>query len=121
MVIEESFVRLYAHDFVQMAWRSEIGQLVQEPLRRRMDDLRRHADLMQVRKGADHLAAVIARLRDEAERFNPRMLQKYADPAGAQKRHRTFLLDVAEQLSAPPTAEASPMSLPVTRRGHQGA
>ena len=115
-MIEESFVRMYAHDFVQLAWRSEIGQLVQEPLRRRMDDLRRHSDLMLVRKGADHLAAVIARLRDEAERFNPRMLQKNTDPVGAQKRHRTFLLDVAEQLSAPPMVAASALSLPVIPR-----
>ncbi|RZJ31483.1 MAG: hypothetical protein EON85_03235 [Brevundimonas sp.] len=115
-MIEESFVRLYAHDFVQLAWRSEIGQPVIEPLRRRMDDLRRHSDLMLIRKGADHLTAVIARLRDEAERFNPRMVQKGIDPLDAQKRHRIFLLDVAEQLSAAPMAEDSTMSLPAIRR-----
>jgi hypothetical protein len=99
-MIEENFVRLYARDFVQLAWRSEIGQGVEEPLQRRMAELRRHSDLMRIRKGADHLVAVIARLRDEAERFNPRLLQKGVDPVDAGKRHRTFLLDVVKQLSA---------------------
>lgn len=114
-MIEESFVRLYAHDFVQLAWRNEIGQATQEPLRRRMDELRRHSDLMKVRKGADHLAAVISRLRDEAERFNPRMVQKGGDPVEAGKRHRIFLLDVAEHLSTPPTVADASMALPAIK------
>lgn len=111
-LIEENFVRLYARDFVQLAWRSEIGQGVEEPLRRRMDEVRRHSDLMRIRKGADHLVAVIARLRDEADRFNPRMVQKGVDPIDAGKRHRVFLLDVVERLSAEPVDQDTSMALP---------
>jgi hypothetical protein len=114
-MIEENFVRLYAKDFVQLAWRSEIGQGVEEPLQRRMAEVRRHSDLMQIRKGADHLVAVIARLRDEADRFNPRMVQKGVDPVDAGKRHRTFLLDVVERLSAAPVAEDASMALPAIK------
>jgi hypothetical protein len=116
-MIEESFVRLYAHDFVQLAWRRELGQAVEEPLRRRIAEVRSHSTLMQTRKGADHLAAVIGRLREEAERFNPRTVQKGADPREAEARHRVFLLNVADRLlEAPPMAEAASMLRPVRRR-----
>ena len=111
-MVEENFVRLYARDFVQLAWRSEIGQGVEDSLQRRMTEVRRHSDLMQLRKGADHLVAVIARLRDEAERFNPRLLQKGVDPVDAGKRHRAFLLNVVERLSSAPMAEESSIALP---------
>ncbi len=73
--------------------------------------MRRHSDLMRIRKGADHLVVVIARLRDEAERFNPRLLQKGVDPVDAGKRHRTFLLDVVKQLSAEPVDQDTSLAL----------
>lgn len=118
-MIEENFVRLYARDFVQLAWRSEIGQGVEEPLQRRMTEVRRHSDLMQVRKGADHLVAVIDRLRLEAERYDPRLLQKGVDPVDAGKRHKTFLLNVIERLSAAPAVEETSMALPAIKARRQ--
>lgn len=114
-MIEENFVRLYAHDFVQLAWRREVGQGVEEALERRIVELRRHSDLMRIRKGADHMVAVIARLKAEAEQFNPRVVRKDVDPVAARKRHREFLLDVAERLSTPPPVEDSSMALPMIK------
>ena len=98
-----------------MAWRSEIGQGVEDALQRRIAELRRHSDLMRIRKGADHLVPVIARVREEAERFNPRMVQKGVDPVEAGKRHRVFLLDVAERLSTAPVVEDESMALPAIK------
>ena len=118
-MVEENFVRLYARDFVQLAWRSEIGQVVEDSLQRRMTEVRRHSDLMQLRKGADHLVAVIDRLRLEAERYDPRLLQKGVDPVDAGKRHRTFLLNVIERLSAKPVVEEPSMALPAIKARRQ--
>lgn len=100
-MIEESFVRLYAHDFVQFAGRSELGQDVDEALVRRVREARSHAVLMDRHKGSDHLAALIVRLRDEAGRFVGRPMLKDADPVAAAGRHKRFLTDVADVLSEP--------------------
>ncbi|RZJ39504.1 MAG: hypothetical protein EON87_19810 [Brevundimonas sp.] len=89
-MIEESFVRLYAHDFVQFAGRSELGQDVDEALTRRVREARSHAVLMDRHKGSDHLAALIERVRDEAGRFVGRPMLKDTDPAAAAGRHKRF-------------------------------
>jgi hypothetical protein len=100
-MIEESFVRLYAHDFVQMAVKSELGQDVSAPLLRRLGEARSHAALMDARKGAGHLPALITRLRDEACRFDGRTMLKGADPRQAALRRLGFLCAVADTLSTP--------------------
>ncbi|KQS54377.1 hypothetical protein ASG17_12130 [Brevundimonas sp. Leaf363] len=100
-MIEESFVRLYAHDFVQFAGRSELGQDVDEALTRRVREARSHAVLMDRHKGSDHLAALIERVRDEAGRFVGRPMLKDTDPAAAAGRHKRFLVDIADVLSEP--------------------
>ena len=100
-MIEESFVRLYAHDFVQFAGRSELGQDVDDALTRRLREARSHAVLMDRHKGSDHLAALIVRLRDEAGRFVGRPMLKDTDPVAAAERHKRFLLDIADVLSEP--------------------
>ena len=105
-MIEESFVRLYAHDFVQFAGRSELGQDVDEALTRRLREARSHAVLMDRHKGSDHLAALIVRLRDEAGRFVGRPMLKDADPVAAADRHKRFLIDIADVLSEPEGAIA---------------
>jgi len=100
-MIEEAFVRMYAHDFVQFAGRAELGQDVEPGVARRMSEARSHAVLMDARKGADHLASLVSRLRDEAAHFSGRMMLKGTDPEAAARRHRQFLDGVADSLSRP--------------------
>lgn len=100
-MIEEAFIRLYAHDFVQFAGRAERGQEVDAGVDKRMADARSHAVLMDARKGSDHLASLISRLREEATHFNGRVMLKGADPDAAALRHRQFLDRVADRLSRP--------------------
>ena len=61
---------------------------------------------MDARKGSDHLAALVARLHDEALRSVGRPMLKGADPIQAAKRHRLFLARVADLLSHPADGEA---------------
>jgi plasmid stabilization system protein ParE len=100
-MIEESFVRMYAHDFKQLAGRSELGQDVDDALTRRLCEARAHAVLMDQRKGSDHLAALVGRLRDEAGRFVGRPMLKDADPVAAAVRHQRFLTEIADVLAEP--------------------
>lgn len=97
-MIEDSFIRLYAHDFSQMAGRAEMGQDVDQALSRRLREAEAHAEIMDQRKGEGHLAALVARLRDEADTFNSRVMRLGADPQEAAERRRDFLTDVAETL-----------------------
>ncbi|WP_312205392.1 hypothetical protein [Brevundimonas sp.] len=105
-MIEESFVRLYAHDFIQMAVKSELGQDVDAALQRRLAEARSHAALMDARKGSAHLTALIERIRDEAPRFDGRAMLRGADPSMAAKRRHRFL-KVADALVRPMTKPSS--------------
>ena len=109
-MIEESFVRLYAHDFVQMAVRSELGQDVQAGLQRRLTEARSHAALMDTRKGGGHLAALVVRLRDEAVRFDGRSYLRGVDPRAAAGRRLIFLSGVADRLADAETPQAPRLS-----------
>lgn len=117
-MIEESFVRLYAHDFVQMARKSELGQDVDAMLQRRLTEVRHHADLMDARKGPGHLAVLASRIRDEAHRFDGRTMLHGADPRHAAQRHLRFLSSVADSLGTPSVAPSS--SLPQTSKRRRG-
>lgn len=108
-MIVENFIRLYAHDFSQMAGRAEMGQDVDEALARRVRDADNHAQVMDQRKGKGHLTALVARIREEAALFNGRVMRHGADPAEAAERRQVFLSDVAdtlEQLRAARAADA---------------
>lgn len=98
-MIEESFLRMYASDFVAMAARAEQGTDVGDALHKRVGECRSHAELMDRRKGEGHLAALVDRLGEESVRFSGRGLPRGDDPAPAAERHRRFLLTVAERLS----------------------
>ncbi len=100
-MIEESFVRLHSHDFVQMAVKSELGQDVDVPLKRRLTDARSHAALMDARKGVGHLSALVVRLREEAVRFDGRTMLQGSDPRLAAQRRLGFLSAVADALVEP--------------------
>lgn len=100
-MIEEAFLRMYATDFVHLAARAEQGQDVGDALRRRISETRVHAALMDRRKAAGHLEALVDRLQEEAGRFSGRGLPRGDDPAPAFARHRAFLSDVAARLSEP--------------------
>lgn len=101
-MIEDSFTRLYAHDFSQMAGRAEMGQDVDDALARRIRDASAHARIMDDRKGPGHLAALAARVRDDALLFNTRVLRMGGDPEEAAERRRILLNAVADRLVAPP-------------------
>lgn len=115
-MIEESFIRLYAHDFVQFAGRSELGQDVAQGVDKRMADARSHAALMDARKGSDHLAALVTRLYEEAAQFNSRVMLRGTDPAEAAARHRLFLLAIADKLSRPAEAGPAPRTMSAVTR-----
>jgi hypothetical protein len=97
-LIVENFIRLYAHDFSQMAGRAEMGQDVDEALARRLRDADTHAQVMDQRKGKGHLTALVARIREEASVFNGRVMRNGADPAEAAARRQAFLSEVADTL-----------------------
>ena len=98
-MIEENFIRLYARDFVMLSVKSELGQDVEAQRDRKVTDARSHSQVMDARKGSDHLAALTARLRQEATRFDDRGLLAGADPAEAAERRRVFLNAVADELA----------------------
>lgn len=120
-MIEESFVRLYAHDFVQFAARAELGHEVEPNLTRRLNDARAHSMIMDARKDSGHLAAMETRLHEEASRFTERAMLKGTDPFQAAKRHRAFLTHVADRLSRPLEEEATGQGVceRLTRRAAQ--
>ena len=97
-MIVENFIRLYAHDFSQMAGRAEMGQDVDDALARRLRDADTHAQVMDQRKGKGHLTALVARIREEASVFNGRVIRSGADPVEAAARRKAFLSDVADTL-----------------------
>lgn len=100
-MIEEAFLRMYASDFVAMAARAEQGTDVADQLKKRLDDCRSHAELMDRRKGQGHLAAMVERLGEESVRFSGRGLPRGDDPAPAAERHRQFLMAAASRLTTP--------------------
>ncbi|WP_395945984.1 hypothetical protein [Brevundimonas sp.] len=67
-MIEENYVRLYANDLIRMAQRVETRPSELDPVPQRLGQARAHAAVMDTAKGEGHLAALIARLRDEARR-----------------------------------------------------
>lgn len=67
-MIEENYVRLYANDLIRMAQRVEARPSEFDPVPQRLGQARAHAAVMDAVKGEGHLAALIARLRDEARR-----------------------------------------------------
>lgn len=99
-MIEDAYVRLYAHDFVQMAGRSELGQDVNAAVEKRLVDARAHAVIMDARKGPGHLEALIRRLRDVAPEFTGRVMLKDANPVQAAERRLVFLTRIADSLGA---------------------
>lgn len=98
-MIEENFIRLYARDFVMLSVKSELGQDVEAQRERKLVDARSHAQVMDARKGSDHLAALTERVREEAVRFDDRGLQAGTDPVEAAERRRAFLNAVADELA----------------------
>lgn len=120
-MIEENFIRLYARDFVMLSVKSELGQDVEALRERKLSDARSHAQVMDARKGSDHLAALTVRVREEATRFDDRGLQAGTNPAEAAERRHAFLNAVADELAAArenePNAVASSLQLaPIGRR-----
>ena len=100
-VIEESYVRLYAHDFARLAVRAETRPLEPDLLPKRIADARAHAGVMDAKKGAGHLEALVARLRDEARRpVSQNRIGLSGDADAIEKRQR-FLTDIADTLSRP--------------------
>lgn len=100
-MIEENFVRMYSRDFAQLAVRAGLGQDVDVPLRRRLADARSHAQVMDQRKGKGHLPALASRIREEAERFDPRSARHGDDLEQAAADRLKFLTEIADTLSEP--------------------
>ena len=101
---EEQFVRMYVRDFATLAARAEAGSDVEAQLRKRIDETRVHAAIMDKRKAEGHLAAVSERLRLESRRNAAGALRNALDPEAAAKRREEFMLRVADLLDADPAA-----------------
>ncbi|QTC92239.1 hypothetical protein [Brevundimonas goettingensis] len=99
-MIEENFVRLYASDFVRMAKRPGLMAADDPALERRIVEARKHAGVMDARKGEGHLAALISRLKDEAGRLPSTIHNVLADDIGAIASRHRFLAEVASRLGA---------------------
>jgi hypothetical protein len=65
---EQSFVNLYARDFVSLATRDPDGAGLEEALARKVAEARDHAALMDARKGEGHVEAIAAALEAQAAR-----------------------------------------------------
>ncbi len=100
-MIEEGFVRMYAHDFTTLAARAESGAEVELLVQKRIGEARSHAALMDARKGDGHLPAVVERIRAESARDDVRTLRAGEDVEGALARRREFLLRIADVLDTP--------------------
>jgi translation initiation factor IF-1 len=99
-MIEESFIRLYADDFVRMAKRAEVRRDHDiEALPKRIAQARAHAIVMDAKKGPGHLASLAVRLRDEVRRphADPRRTDTSDDEAISARR-RAYLCAIAEDL-----------------------
>lgn len=107
-MIEDAYVRLYAHDFVQMAGRSELGQNVQDAVQKRLSDARAHAVIMDARKSPGHLNALVSRLRELAPEFTGRVMLKDANLEEAAERRLVFLNRVADALAGMSSSQTSP-------------
>lgn len=103
-MIEEGFVRLYAHDFATLAARAETGIDVDALVTKRIEEARSHAVLMDSRKGGGHLAAVADRVEHEAGREDIRVIRAGEDIPGALERRREFLEAIAVVLRTPVAA-----------------
>jgi hypothetical protein len=101
---EEGFVQMYVHDFSTLAARAEAGADVEAAVRKRVNETRSHAALMDARKEVGHLKAVADRLKREARLHSPRHMRQGLDP-GAAERREAFLLWVADLLDEDPPAE----------------
>lgn len=99
-MIEESYVRMYASDFVNLAAKAEQGHSVDAALQKRIEDCRSHALVMDRHKGEGHLQALIGRLHDESVRFSGRGVPRGEDIEPAAARHRIFITDIAHTLAA---------------------
>ena len=110
-MIEEGFVRMYAHDFTTLAARAETGTDVEALVQKRIGEARSHAALMDSRKGEGHLPAVAERLTLEASREDVRTIRAGEDVPGALARRKAFLLRIVEILGAP--AGAAKVSMAV--------
>lgn len=97
-MIEESYVRLYAADFARLAVRAELRPLDPDMVPKRMAEARAHAGVMDAKKGDGHLAALVARLRDEARRPRTHGPAVSSTAASAEHRH-LFLNRIADALS----------------------
>lgn len=101
---EEQFVQMYVRDFASLAARAEAGVDVEAQVRKRIDETRRHAELMDRRKTEGHLAAVSQRLRVESRRNVSAVVRNAPDPIAAAERREAFMLHVADLLDADPVA-----------------
>ncbi len=102
-MIEEGFVRMYAHDFATLAARAETGTDVEALVQKRIGEARSHAAIMDARKGDGHLPAVADRLVLEAARDDVRMIRAGEDIPGALARRRAFLNRIVDILRSPTT------------------
>lgn len=110
-MIEEGFVRMYAHDFTTLAARAESGAEVELLVQKRIGEARSHAALMDARKGEGHLPAVVERIRSESTREDVRTLRAGEDVEGALARRREFLLRIADLLDTTPAAPLKTMAV----------
>jgi hypothetical protein len=110
-MIEEGFVRMYAHDFTTLAARAESGAEVELLVQKRIGEARSHAALMDARKGEGHLPAVVERLRAESTRDDVRTIRAGEDVPGALARRRAFLLRIADLLDTAPVAALKTMAV----------
>ena len=106
-MIEEGFVRLYAHDFAALAARAEGGSDVEAMVQKRIGEARSHAALMDARKGPGHLPAVADRVAHEALRKDIRIVRSGEQIEGAIARRTEFLNRIADQLRGDAPAAAS--------------
>lgn len=110
-MIEEGFVRMYAHDFTTLAARAENGTDVELMVQKRIGEARSHAALMDARKGDGHLPAVAERLIVEAAREDVRTIRAGEDVPGALARRKAFLLRIVDMLRAPAIAAKASMAV----------
>lgn len=110
-MIEEGFVRMYAHDFTTLAARAETGTDVEALVQKRISEARSHAALMDARKGEGHLPAVAERVALEAAREDVRTIRAGEDVPGALARRKAFLLRIVEILGAPVSASKPSMAV----------
>lgn len=111
-MIEEGFVRMYAHDFAALAARAEGGSDVEALVRKRIDEARSHAALMDARKGEGHLPAVADRVAHEAEREDVRLSRRPGRPLAPWRAARNSCCRLYSRWRSPPVA-AGRMSIAV--------